>query len=92
VEAKGISFAVLIPIGLPDVTVDPSQIERVLANLVVNAIRYTKQGEIRIGAETRGNYIAVSVLIQAQEFHKSICRTSSTSSFKCREPRRAVPV
>ena len=61
VEAKGISFAVLIPIGLPDVTVDPSQIERVLANLVVNAIRYTKQGEIRIGAETRGNYIAVSV-------------------------------
>ena len=61
VEAKGLSFDVLIPIGLPDVTVDPSQIERVLANLVVNAIRYTKQGGIRIGAETRGNYIAVSV-------------------------------
>ena len=61
VEAKGLSFDVLIPIGLPDVTVDPSQIERVLANLVVNAIRYTRQGGIRIGAETRGNYIAVSV-------------------------------
>lgn len=61
VEAKGLSFDVLIPIGLPDVTVDPSQIERVLANLVVNAIRYTKQGGIRIGSETRGNYIAVSV-------------------------------
>ena len=61
VEVKGLSFDVLIPIGLPDVNVDPSQIERVLANLVVNAIRYTKQGGIRIGAETRGNYIAVSV-------------------------------
>jgi len=61
VEAKRLSFDVLIPIGLPNVTVDPSQIERVLANLVVNAIRYTKQGGIRIGAETRGNYIAVSV-------------------------------
>ena len=61
VEAKGLFFDVLIPIGLPDVTVDPSQIERVLANLVVNAIRYTKQGGIRIGAETRGIYIAVSV-------------------------------
>ena len=61
VESKGLSFNVIIPIGLPDVMIDSSQIERVLANLVVNAIRYTKDGEIRIGAETRGNYIAVSV-------------------------------
>ena len=61
VESKGLSFNVIVPVGLPDVTIDPSQIERVLANLVVNAIRYTKQGEIRIGAEPRGNYIAVSV-------------------------------
>ena len=61
VESKGLSFNVIVPIGLPDVTIDPSQIERVLANLVVNAIRYTKQGEIRIGAEPRGNYLAVSV-------------------------------
>lgn len=61
VESKGLRFNVLIPVGLPDVVIDPSQIERVLANLVVNAVRYTKQGEIRIGAEPRGNYIAVSV-------------------------------
>ena len=40
---------------------DRSQIERVVANLVVNAIRYTKQGEIRISAELRGHYVAVSV-------------------------------
>lgn len=61
VEAKGLTFRVLIPVGLPDVSIDPSQIERVLANLVINAIRYTKDGEIRVGAETRGNYIVVSV-------------------------------
>jgi PAS domain S-box-containing protein len=61
VESKGLSFNVLIPIGIPNVTIDPSQIERVLANLVANAVRYTRQGEIRIGAEPRGNYIAVSV-------------------------------
>lgn len=61
VESKGLRFNVLIPVGLPDVVIDPSQIERVLANLVVNAVRYTKQGEIRIGAEPRGNYIRVSV-------------------------------
>ena len=61
VESKNLAFNILIPIGLPDVMIDPSQIERVLASLVENAIRYTKRGEIRIGAELRGNYIAVSV-------------------------------
>ena len=61
VGSKGLAFRVLVPVGLPDVRIDPSQIERVLANLVVNAIRYTKQGEITIGAGTRGNFVAVSV-------------------------------
>ena len=61
VQAKALSFAVDIPVDLPLVMADRSQIERVVANLVVNAIRYTKQGEIRIGAELRGHYIAVAV-------------------------------
>ena len=61
VESKGLSFNTVIPVGLPDVMIDPSQIDRVLANLVVNAIRYTKQGEIRISAELRASYIAISV-------------------------------
>jgi two-component system, NtrC family, sensor histidine kinase KinB len=61
VEAKGLCFRVDVPVDLPAVIVDRSQIERVLANLVVNAIRYTKQGEIRISAGPRGNYVAVSV-------------------------------
>jgi PAS domain S-box-containing protein len=61
VESKALTFRVLVPVGLADVLIDPSQIERVLANLVVNAIRYTKQGEIRIGVEDRANYVAVSV-------------------------------
>ncbi|HEV8203019.1 MAG TPA: HAMP domain-containing sensor histidine kinase, partial [Pyrinomonadaceae bacterium] len=61
VGSKRLAFRVLVPVGLPDVRIDPSQIERVLANLVVNAIRYTKQGEITIGAGIRGNFIALSV-------------------------------
>jgi len=61
VESRGLALNVSVPVGLPDLFIDPSQIERVLANLVVNAIRYTKQGEIRIGAESRGSYVAVSV-------------------------------
>ena len=61
VEAKGLAFKVDAPVELPNVMVDRSQVERVLANLVVNAIRYTKQGEIRITALPRGNFVAVSV-------------------------------
>lgn len=61
VEAKGLAFKVDAPPELPNVMADRSQVERVLANLVVNAIRYTKQGEIRISALPRGNFVAVSV-------------------------------
>jgi len=61
VESKGLSFRVILPESLPDLMLDRSQIARVLANLVVNAIRYTKQGEIRIDAEIRGNHLAISV-------------------------------
>lgn len=61
VEAKGIAFRVDAPAELPNVMADRSQVERVLANLVVNAIRYTKQGEIKISVLPRGNFVAVSV-------------------------------
>ncbi|HEU4712359.1 MAG TPA: ATP-binding protein [Pyrinomonadaceae bacterium] len=61
VESKGLEFKVEAPGELPNVMVDQAQVERVLANLVVNAIRYTSQGEIRISALPRGNFVAVSV-------------------------------
>jgi NtrC-family two-component system sensor histidine kinase KinB len=61
VEAKGLSFVVDVPVELPRIMADRSQVERVIANLVVNAIRYTRQGEIKISAEQRGHYVAVSV-------------------------------
>jgi len=61
VESKGLDFKIEAPSDLPVVRVDRSQVERVLANLVVNAIRYTKQGEIKISAQPRGNSVAVSV-------------------------------
>src|SRR5882724_307690 len=61
VESKGLAFRVDVPADLPTVKADRSQIERVLANLVINAIRYTKQGEIGISAERRGQFVAFSV-------------------------------
>jgi len=61
VESKGLDFKTYAAPDLPIVMADRSQVERVLSNLVVNAIRYTKQGEIKISAEPRGHFVAVSV-------------------------------
>src|SRR5262249_31520209 len=61
VEAKNLSFCVSVSNNLPQVTADPSQISRVIANLVANAIRYTRDGEISIEAAQRGRYVNVSV-------------------------------
>jgi len=61
VESKGLAFTVDAPVALPSVMVDRTQVERVLANLVGNAIRYTSEGGIKINASLRGNFVAVSV-------------------------------
>ena len=61
VEAKGLSLNVDVPVELPALSVDRLQIERVISNLVINALRHTKQGEIKISAEQRDNHVAVSV-------------------------------
>jgi PAS domain S-box-containing protein len=62
VEVKGLEFNVDVPIDLPLVKVDRLQIERVISNLVINAIRSTRQGEIRITAARRDNYVMISVI------------------------------
>ena len=61
VEAKGLEVRVEVPVDLPSVKVDRLQIERVIGNLVINALRHTKQGGIRISAEHREGNVAVSV-------------------------------
>ena len=61
VETKGLEFLVTVPSNLPRVMADRSQIHRVLINLVTNALRYTKQGAIKIIVDTRAAYVAFSV-------------------------------
>jgi PAS domain S-box-containing protein len=61
VETKGLELRVETPADLPAVQADRAQIERVIANLVTNALRYTAYGEIRISAERRDGHVAVSV-------------------------------
>lgn len=61
VETKGLELRVEAAADLPLVSADRAQIERVIANLVTNALRYTSYGEIRISAERRDGHVAVSV-------------------------------
>ena len=61
VEAKGLSFRLNVPTDLARVDADASQISRVITNLVVNAIRYTREGEISIDLAQRGRFVTISV-------------------------------
>jgi NtrC-family two-component system sensor histidine kinase KinB len=62
VESKGLAFRVEAPSDLPFVLADRPQIERVIANLVSNAVRHTDPGgEIQIAAVRRTGRIAISV-------------------------------
>ncbi|MEW6440152.1 MAG: ATP-binding protein [bacterium] len=50
---KGLSLQVSIREGLPPLAGDPDRVMEVLLNLLDNAVKYTRTGEIRISAELR---------------------------------------
>jgi signal transduction histidine kinase len=62
VEAHDISLVVEAPAGLPDVMADRTQIERVIANLLTNAVRATPAGgRIVLSAAVAGSRVAMAV-------------------------------
>ena len=61
-EAKGLTLRVSAPGERSQVSVDRVQIERVISNLVTNAIRATERGgTIDVSAMPRGGFVAISV-------------------------------
>jgi PAS domain S-box-containing protein len=59
-EEKGLVFIVDPPAdGL--VVVDPTQLGRILHNLISNAVRYTSQGEVRVRGELTASTLRVTV-------------------------------
>jgi PAS domain S-box-containing protein len=62
VESKGITLRIDVTPDLPFVLADRAQIERVVSNLVSNALRHTDPGgEIHISAHRLDDQVAVSV-------------------------------
>jgi NtrC-family two-component system sensor histidine kinase KinB len=61
-DAKNLTLQIGAPAELPEVMADRSQVERVIANLVINAIRATESGgEIDVNAAGRQGYVTISV-------------------------------
>jgi two-component system, NtrC family, sensor histidine kinase KinB len=62
VESRGVRLEVDAPPDLPAISADRSQIERVITNLITNAMRATTAGgAITVAAAPRGEEIAISV-------------------------------
>jgi signal transduction histidine kinase len=61
-EIKGVALQSHVERGLPAIAIDPVQIERVLANLLGNAIKFTPAGgRVRLTARARGEGVEVAV-------------------------------
>lgn len=61
-DAKHLTLRIGAAAELPEVMADRSQVERVISNLVINAIRATEPGgEIDVNAAGRQGYVTISV-------------------------------
>jgi two-component system sensor histidine kinase KdpD len=58
---KGRSVEIDVPPGLPLVEVDSAAIERVIANLVHNALKYASNSHIRLSANAVGDVLQLRV-------------------------------
>jgi two-component system sensor histidine kinase BaeS len=60
-QRQGIHLSVNATDGLPPVTVDTERMTQVLNNLVANALRFTSEGEIVLGASADNKYVRLHV-------------------------------
>lgn len=61
-QSSAHQFIIDIPRKLPPVYADPLRLERILYNLIENAVKYSpKGGEIRVSAKLEGEHLVISV-------------------------------
>ncbi|MGH7861292.1 MAG: sensor histidine kinase, partial [Candidatus Dormibacteraceae bacterium] len=60
-DNTGLELEVVIPADLPPLFVDPVRIRQILINLLNNAVRFTEEGGVAIGARVDGNQVVIEV-------------------------------
>ncbi len=60
-SSKGLQLELMIPEKLPAVTTDPDKLRQILTNIVGNAIKFTREGYVRIEAESRDQHLIIQV-------------------------------
>jgi signal transduction histidine kinase len=61
-EEKGVVLKFEEPqAGVPNALADQNKVKQVITNLVGNAIKYTKQGEVSVGISAMGDLVALKV-------------------------------
>jgi signal transduction histidine kinase len=61
-ESKGVTLRVDAPATMAEISADRGQVERVITNLIANALRATDRGgTIEVSATARGSFVAISV-------------------------------
>jgi signal transduction histidine kinase len=59
---KQIEFIVDIPVDLPTITADEIRIQRMLNNLLINAVKFTDEGSVTVRARADSNQVCIEVL------------------------------
>lgn len=57
----GVSLRVELPEGLPEVNVDRDRVQQVILNLLNNAVKHTREGEVVLSANPKGKWVEVRV-------------------------------
>jgi len=60
-SGKGIGLALEQPGGPLDVFCDPADLDRIVVNLVSNAVKYTRQGQVRVALDRDDGHVRLEV-------------------------------
>ncbi|HYF76756.1 MAG TPA: HAMP domain-containing sensor histidine kinase, partial [Symbiobacteriaceae bacterium] len=62
-EGKGLAFKVEVdPSGIPLISADPDRLTQIASNLVSNAVKYTKEGQVRVIVNQ--DHLAVQLIVE----------------------------